>query len=71
MYRLGHVPRGDHALFTTEHLHNRHHRGRYATACSSQFVSLMTSPEEVLSRADQMSYSTLDSHSLALCSEVT
>ena len=33
-------------------------------------MSLMMSPEEALSRADQKSYSTLDSHSLALCSEV-
>ena len=33
-------------------------------------MSLIMLPEEALSRADQKSYSTLDSHSLALCSEV-
>ena len=34
---VGRVPRGDHALFATEHLYNRHCGGRYVTACSSQF----------------------------------
>ena len=61
------------ALLTPEYHCNCNRGGRYATCALPPLIpycSQPASPEETLSRGDQLSYAGLDSHSLALCSDV-